>query len=229
MPRPSAWSWRRMCRCWCPRWRRTSVTAEVVYTGPIAAPIAAGAQIAELVIHVPGRLPDARVPLVAEADVPRAASLPRMRHRRTGFFTGAQRTLAAIVTGRELHPGGGRGVRHLRGDRRVRQIDAGAPAGAMPCARAGRDVVLTREPGGSPGAEEIRASGADGDPDRWSAETEILLFTAARRDHLEKTIRPGPRARADVVISDRFADSTRIYQGLHARRSARHRRPAARR
>ncbi|MGB7271315.1 MAG: dTMP kinase [Albidovulum sp.] len=77
----------------------------------------------------------------------------------------------------------------------------------------GRDVVLTREPGGSPGAEEIRRLVLEGDPDRWSAETEILLFTAARRDHLERTINPGLAARK-VVISDRFADSTRMYQGL---------------
>jgi len=47
----------------------------------------------------------------------------------------------------------------------------------------GYEVVLTREPGGSAGAEEIRALVLQGDPDRWSAETEILLFTAARRDH----------------------------------------------
>ena len=76
----------------------------------------------------------------------------------------------------------------------------------------GRDVILTREPGGSPGAEEIRALVLTGDPDRWSAETEILLFTAARRDHLEKTILPG-LGRGQTVISDRFADSTRVYQG----------------
>lgn len=78
---------------------------------------------------------------------------------------------------------------------------------------AGRSVVLTREPGGSPGAEEIRALVLQGDPDRWSAETELLLFTAARRDHLERTIQPA-LARGDVVICDRFADSTRMYQGL---------------
>lgn len=77
----------------------------------------------------------------------------------------------------------------------------------------GRDVVLTREPGGSPGAEEIRALVLQGAPDRWSAETEILLFTAARRDHLERTIRPALAA-GKVVICDRFADSTRMYQGL---------------
>ena len=74
-------------------------------------------------------------------------------------------------------------------------------------------VLLTREPGGSPGAEEIRALVLQGDPDRWSAHTEILLFTAARRDHLERTIRPALEA-GKVVICDRFADSTRMYQGL---------------
>jgi dTMP kinase len=78
---------------------------------------------------------------------------------------------------------------------------------------AGHEVVLTREPGGSPGAEEIRALVLQGDPDRWSAETEILLFTAARRDHLERTILPA-LARGATVICDRFADSTRMYQGL---------------
>jgi len=76
-----------------------------------------------------------------------------------------------------------------------------------------RDVVLTREPGGSPGAEEIRALVLQGATDRWSAETEILLFTAARRDHLERTIRPALAA-GKIVICDRFADSTRMYQGL---------------
>ena len=77
----------------------------------------------------------------------------------------------------------------------------------------GHAVTLTREPGGSPGAEEIRRLVLEGHVDRWSAETEILLFTAARRDHLEKTIRPA-LARGEIVITDRFADSTRIFQGI---------------
>ncbi len=76
----------------------------------------------------------------------------------------------------------------------------------------GHEVVLTREPGGSDGAEEIRRLLVEGDPDRWSAETEILLFTAARRDHLERRILPS-LAEGKIVISDRFADSTRVYQG----------------
>ena len=75
------------------------------------------------------------------------------------------------------------------------------------------EVVLTREPGGSPGAEEIRGLVLQGDPDRWSAETELLLFTAARRDHLERTILPALAA-GKIVLCDRFADSTRMYQGL---------------
>lgn len=74
------------------------------------------------------------------------------------------------------------------------------------------DVVLTREPGGSLGAEEIRRLLVEGDPDRWSGETEVLLFTAARRDHLEKTILPA-LSNGSTVISDRYADSTRVYQG----------------
>ena len=77
----------------------------------------------------------------------------------------------------------------------------------------GHEVVLTREPGGSAGAEDIRSLVLEGDPDRWSAETEILLFTAARRDHLEKTIEPALAA-GQIVLCDRFADSTRMYQGI---------------
>lgn len=76
----------------------------------------------------------------------------------------------------------------------------------------GHEVVLTREPGGAAGAEEIRRLLVEGDPDRWSAETEILLFTAARRDHLERTIWPALE-RGATVVCDRFADSTRVYQG----------------
>ncbi|WP_172328309.1 dTMP kinase [Mangrovicoccus sp. HB161399] len=76
----------------------------------------------------------------------------------------------------------------------------------------GLPVVLTREPGGSPGAEEIRQLVLTGEPGRWSAETELLLFTAARRDHLERLIDPA-LDRGETVITDRFADSTRVYQG----------------
>jgi len=74
------------------------------------------------------------------------------------------------------------------------------------------ESLLTREPGGSQGAEEIRTLLVTGDGNRWSPETEILLFTAARRDHIEKTIIPAINSNK-TVISDRFFDSTRVYQG----------------
>jgi dTMP kinase len=77
----------------------------------------------------------------------------------------------------------------------------------------GVDNILTREPGGSSGAEIIRKLLVEGDPSKWSPETEMLLFTAARRDHLEKTIEPGLRE-GKIVISDRYVDSTRVYQGV---------------
>ena len=76
----------------------------------------------------------------------------------------------------------------------------------------GGDVVLTREPGGSNGAEQIRDLILNGDADRWSPVTETLLMYAARRDHIERVIRPA-LDRGAIVLCDRFADSTRAYQG----------------
>ncbi len=75
----------------------------------------------------------------------------------------------------------------------------------------GRTVLRTREPGGSPGAEAIRALLVEGDPDRWSPMTELLLYLAARRDNLERRIEPA-LARGDWVVTDRWTDSTRVYQ-----------------
>ena len=75
------------------------------------------------------------------------------------------------------------------------------------------DVIITREPGGSVGGEEIRDLLLQGQVDRWSAETEILLFTAARRDHLERIILPAIDG-GKIVLCDRFTDSTRMYQGM---------------
>lgn len=79
------------------------------------------------------------------------------------------------------------------------------------CAR-GLDVLRTREPGGSEGAEEIRAIALNGDAGRWSPMTETMLMFAARSDHLDKTIRPA-LADGRWVVCDRFADSSRAYQG----------------
>ena len=76
----------------------------------------------------------------------------------------------------------------------------------------GHNVITTREPGGSEGAEAIRALLMQGEGDRWSCRAEALLFAAARADHVEKTIRPALEA-GQWVICDRFVDSTRAYQG----------------
>ena len=76
----------------------------------------------------------------------------------------------------------------------------------------GIDVVTTREPGGSPGAEAIRTLLMEGSDDRWDARSEALLFAAARADHVARLIRPA-LARGAWVLCDRFVDSSRAYQG----------------
>ncbi|MCW6529437.1 dTMP kinase [Sphingomonas lycopersici] len=88
----------------------------------------------------------------------------------------------------------------------VRALAAALEARGIP-------TLVTREPGGSEGAEAIRGLLMQGDVQRWSAHTEALLFAAARADHVEKTIRPAIGA-GTWVISDRYIDSTRAYQGV---------------
>lgn len=77
---------------------------------------------------------------------------------------------------------------------------------------AGHEVIETREPGGSPGAEAIRTLLMTGEGDRWTAGAEALLFAAARADHVARTIRPALE-RGAWVLCDRFVDSSRAYQG----------------
>ena len=79
--------------------------------------------------------------------------------------------------------------------------------------RQGRDVVVTREPGGSPGAEAVRHVLLSGAAESFGAGMEALLCAAARSDHVEQVIRPAI-ARGAVVLCDRFLDSTRVYQGV---------------
>jgi len=78
--------------------------------------------------------------------------------------------------------------------------------------KAGLNVVRTREPGGTDGADAIRELLVTGPADRWDPVSEVLLHYAARRDHVERVIKPA-LARGDWVLSDRFADSTMAYQG----------------
>ena len=78
--------------------------------------------------------------------------------------------------------------------------------------RHGKSVVVTREPGGSPGAEKIRSLLLSGNARDLGPRGEAMLFAAARADHVDATIRPALE-RGDWVLCDRYADSTRVYQG----------------
>jgi len=106
------------------------------------------------------------------------------------------------VTGRFISLEGGEGVGKST---QMRALAAALRA-------RGIDVVETREPGGSEGAEEIRKLLLEGSPDRWSAQTEALLFAAARADHVARLIKPAVAA-GKWVLSDRFLDSSLAYQG----------------
>jgi len=77
----------------------------------------------------------------------------------------------------------------------------------------GANIVLTREPGGTPAAEEVRKLLVEGSPERWTPMSETLLFLAARADHVARLIEPALAA-GKWVISDRFSDSTTVYQGI---------------
>jgi len=99
-------------------------------------------------------------------------------------------------------------------------FEAGEGAGKSTQARllveglraAGHDVIHTREPGGSPLAEELRSFVVQGEPDRMDAITELLIFTAARRDHIKRTIQPALDA-GKIVVCDRYLGSTHALQG----------------
>lgn len=106
------------------------------------------------------------------------------------------------MSGRFLSLEGGEGVGKSTQTRRL----------AAALEARGIDVLVTREPGGSPGAEAIRGLLMDGDVGRWSARAEALLFAAARADHVERTVRPALRE-GRWVLCDRYVDSTRAYQG----------------
>lgn len=106
------------------------------------------------------------------------------------------------VTGRFISLEGGEGA--------GKSTQARALAAALEAQ--GIASMVTREPGGSTGAEAIRGLLMQGDVDRWGPRAEMLLFAAARADHVERTIRPA-LAQGLWVICDRYVDSTRAYQG----------------
>jgi len=100
-------------------------------------------------------------------------------------------------------------------------LEGGEGAGKTTLARAlsqaltacGLEIVLTREPGGTPNAEALRTLLVEGDPGRWSPVSETMLLYAAREDHVRRLIAPALE-RGAWVICDRFSDSTRAYQGV---------------
>ena len=108
-----------------------------------------------------------------------------------------------MTTGRFITLEGGEGVGKSTQGRRL----------AAALRARGLDVIETREPGGSPGAEAIRTLLLSGAVDRWSAEAEALLFAAARSDHVQRTIKPALE-RGQWVLCDRFLDSSLAYQGM---------------
>lgn len=107
-----------------------------------------------------------------------------------------------VVTGRFITLEGGEGVGKST---QIRALAAAIEAHGI-------ETVATREPGGSTGAEAIRALLMEGSDDRWDARSEALLFAAARADHVARTIRPALE-RGAWVLCDRFVDSSRAYQG----------------
>ena len=119
-----------------------------------------------------------------------------------GWSALADRRVIAPVRGRFITLEGGEGV--------GKSTQAARIAAAL--RERGLKIVVTREPGGTAGAEAIRTLLLSGAADRWSARAEMLLFAAARTDHVERVIAPA-LARGDWVICDRYIDSTRAYQG----------------
>jgi dTMP kinase len=109
------------------------------------------------------------------------------------------------VKGRFITLEGGEGVGKSTQSRRL----------ARALRERGLEVIETREPGGSPGAEAIRSLLLTGEDERWTPEAEALLFAAARADHVARTIRPAIE-RGAWVLCDRFLDSSLAYQGLAA-------------
>jgi dTMP kinase len=107
-----------------------------------------------------------------------------------------------VIPGRFITLEGGEGTGKSTQSRRL----------AARLREAGLDVVTTREPGGAPGAEQIRKLVVEGEGGRWTPITETLLVYAARADHVARTIGPS-LAKGQWVISDRFNDSTFAYQG----------------
>ena len=175
-----------------------STSMKIRYDGPLMAPIAKGQEVAQLVVTTSDTPPQI-VPLAAGDDVGRPDS------------SGASGSASSRCSGwRERHrDSAGRFISLEGGEGVGKSTQVRALAQALQARRI--DVLVTREPGGSDGAETIRRLLLDED-EKWDAEAEALLFAAARADHVQKTIAPALEA-GRWVLSDRFVDSSLAYQG----------------
>ena len=172
---------------------RHNLKATIVYDGPTAAPIKAGQKMGVLRIEAQGQ-PTQEVSLVATADVARLGGC--VAHLRRAAQLDHRPPL--IMPGRFITFEGGEGAGKST---QVKKL-------AETLRTRGRTVVTTREPGGTPGAEDIRKLLVSGERERWLPLSEVLLFAAARYDHVERVIKPALERR-DWVLCDRF-------RGLHA-------------
>ena len=185
------------------------LTAKIVYAGPLAAPVAAGAAGRDLAglarRDARGSRRRLRTQAVGAVGRPREAVLrrrARIRDRPHSQRPGEELMALAPARGRFITLEGGEGAgKSLQARRLAAELRA-----------LGLAVVLTREPGGSPGAEALREVILSGGAARFGAAGEAMLFSAARIDHIDETIAPALR-RGAWVVCDRFVDSTRAYQG----------------
>ena len=189
-----------------PRRSRADLKIAVAYDGPVPAPIKKGDPIAKLNVSAPG-METLEVPLVA-ARRRAQAGLRRSGLRGAGI---ARRPHHSLSAGAFALAEAGRFIVFEGGEGTGKSTQARLLADAL--REAGIDVVVSREPGGAPGAEALRRLLLDDVPSSgWSPLSEALLHYAARNEHLEKTIKPA-LDRGSWVVCDRFADSTAAYQG----------------
>ena len=184
-----------------PRDWRTKAKIAIAYDSPVRAPISRGAELGKLVVSGQG-VPD------MERDAPRG-------RRRAAAWSARPRARGAVA----LRHGGLTGEGRMAAPGRFITLEGGEGAGKSTQARrlvaslagVGVEVIITREPGGAPGAEVLRGLLLSGEV-AWSPLAEVLLHFAASAEHVAKTILPALESGLWVVC-DRFADSTMVYQG----------------
>ena len=184
------------------------VAASIVYQGPIKAPIRKGDQVAVLRVTSAESQATNEIPLYAGDDIGQS----NFAMRGLDSSAGACLRLAAVAMQRESGDTG-RFITFEGGEGSGKSTQAGILANRL--TRAGRKVFATREPGGSPAAEEIREALLSGRVSQFGPFAEAVMFAVARADHVENAIGQALHE-GKWVVCDRFFDSTRAYQGATA-------------